>query len=226
MTSERLPGKVLTPVAGRPLLQYLLERLTRCRELSQTVVLTSDQASDDPVAALCWQFGVECFRGDLLNVARRFGDALEHYGWDAFVRISGDSPLLDQTLVDRAITLFRQAKFDLVTNVMPRSWPPGQSVEILRADVFHRTLSALDKPHHREHVTPYFYENQSRFKIFNIVSDRQLTAVRLSVDTKADLDMFARIVARMDRPHWEYGLAEILDFHRQVAPTAGAVVLA
>jgi spore coat polysaccharide biosynthesis protein SpsF len=225
MTSERLPGKVMAQVQGRPMLQYLLERLGRCSEVAQAVVLTSDHPADAAIAAFCSGFGVECFRGDLLNVAKRFLDALDCYGWDGFVRISGDSPMLDQRLVDRAVSVFRQDRWDLVSNVMPRSWPPGQSVEVVRSEAFRRVVPRMDRPAYREHVTPYFYENQCQFRIFNILSETQLTAVRLSVDTKADLEVFARIVGRMDRPHWQYGLEEIVELYRQVAPLTGAVTL-
>jgi spore coat polysaccharide biosynthesis protein SpsF len=222
MTSERLPGKVLAEVAGRPLLGYLLERLDHGRRAAPVVVLTSDQPSDDPIEVFCRKSGVECFRGDLLNVARRFLDALEWFGWDSFVRISGDSPMLDQALVAQAIGIFRQGRFDLVTNVMPRSWPPGESVEVIRSEVFSRSMPLMDQPNHLEHVTPYFYENKHKFRIFNLFSESQLTEVRLSVDTKADLDVFARIARRMTKPHWQYGLAEIVDLYRQAVPAGSA----
>jgi len=222
MTSKRLPGKVLTRIAGRPLLGYLLERLEHSRKTARVVVVTSDDPSDDPVAAFCRDARVECFRGDLLNVARRFLDALDSFGWDSFVRISGDSPMLDQTLVDLAIGIFRQGRFDLVTNVLPRSWPPGQSIEVLRSDVFRDSVPLMDEPNHLEHVTPYFYENKHQFRIFNLFSESQLTEVRLSVDTKADLDVFAGIVGLMDKPHWQYGLAEIVRLYRQVVPAGSA----
>lgn len=220
MTSQRLPGKVLMEVAGQPLLAYLLERLDLSRELRQVVVVTSDHPSDDPIAAFCAQSGRACFRGDLVNVAGRCLAALDHYGWDAFVRISGDSPMLDQALVDRAVAIFRQGAFDLVTNVFPRSWPPGQSVEVVGGEVFRKAVAAMDEPRHLEHVTPYFYEHQQQFAIFNMASGMDFTSVRLSVDTKADLAVFARIVGRMDKPHWQYGLAEVVELYRRVTATA------
>ena len=105
MTSQRLPGKVMLEVAGRPVLAYLLERLAHCQRTSMVVVLTSRDPSDDAVADFCQRQGLECFRGDLHNVARRFADALDHYGVEGFVRISGDSPLLDQALVDQCLSL-------------------------------------------------------------------------------------------------------------------------
>lgn len=222
LTSQRLPGKVLIEVAGRPLLAYLLERLARCRRVSRIVVLTSRDPADDPLAAFCRRQGAECFRGDLHNVAGRFADALDYYGFGAFVRISGDSPLLDQALVDRAIDEFQTGNHDLVTNVFPRSYPTGQSVEVVSAEAFRRALAAMSEPIHLEHVTPYLYENHHGFRIFNISVTPELREVRLSVDTKADLDVFSRILGRMNKPHWQYGLSEIVELYRQVATPAGS----
>src|SRR5688572_22065557 len=115
MDSTRLPGKVLREIAGKPLLTYLLERLERSRALAAVLVATSTEASDDPVAALCASRGTRCHRGSLDDVAARVGEALAVNGLDAFVRVSGDSPLLDPSLVDRGVTLFLAGELDLVT---------------------------------------------------------------------------------------------------------------
>ena len=217
MASRRLPGKVLCEVAGKPLLQYLLERLSQCRQLGRVVVVTSRHPSDDPIAAFCDAHGTECVRGDLDNVASRFRDALERHDFAAFVRISGDSPLLDPALVDQAVDVFRTGGYQIVTNVMPRTYPRGQSVEVLDTGTFRGGFADMQNHAHFEHVTPYFYKSQRCFTIYNIAAPHDCSDVRLSVDTKADLDGFSRIVAAFTRPQWEYGLAEILDIYRRVA---------
>ena len=125
MSSERLPGKVLQQIAGKPMLQYLLERLEHCEVLDGLVVATSVDESDTPITSFCQRYGVSCYRGDLNNVAGRFNDVLDSYGFDAFVRINGDSPLLDQRLVDKAVELFKQHEADLATNALVRSYPKG-----------------------------------------------------------------------------------------------------
>ncbi len=131
MSSQRLPDKVLTMVNGKPLLQYLLERLTHCSSIDQIVVATSEDKSDDPIAVFCHEYGALCFRGPLQNVAKRFYMALEKYNLDAFVRVCCDSPMLDQKLIDQGVKLFN-GEYDLVTNTLRRSYPVGQSVEVIR----------------------------------------------------------------------------------------------
>jgi spore coat polysaccharide biosynthesis protein SpsF (cytidylyltransferase family) len=209
MSSARLPGKVLRVVAGKPLLAYVLERLQRCPALDGLVVATSSEASDDGVAALCDERGVACHRGALEDVAGRFATALEAFPCEAFVRVSGDSPLLDPALVARAVDTFRAGAFDLVTNVFPRSFPRGQSVEVVRTAAFRACLPLMTGPEDREHVTPALYRHAERFRIMNLPAERDWSGRRFVVDDAEDLERFAGLIAAMRRPHWEYGLAEL-----------------
>src|ERR1044071_4155673 len=122
MTSRRLPGKVLHVVAGKPLMQYLLERIRAHFNSEKIVVATSSDPSDKPVSEFCAGFGVDCYRGPLDNVADRFKEVVDAYSFDNFVRVSGDSPLLDARLIERGLNTFREGDFDLVTNVLPRTF--------------------------------------------------------------------------------------------------------
>lgn len=216
MDSRRFPGKVLHMVAGKPLLQYLLERLqhSRCHHL---VLATSQEASDTPIANFCRSFGVACYRGSLPNVASRFREVCEVWQFDAFIRISGDSPLLDQALIDQGMKIFCQGDFDIVTNVFPRTFPPGQSVELFSTAAFTRGYAKMRNPEDLEHVTPFFYRNSNDFKIFNFTSKQDISPSHLAVDTREDMEIFTAIIARMEMPHWQYHLEEIVTIYRQIA---------
>jgi spore coat polysaccharide biosynthesis protein SpsF len=216
MTSTRFPGKVLHPVAGQPLLGYLLDRLERCRGLAGLVVATSFGASDDPVADYCRDRRVDCHRGPLLDVAGRFREVLDVYAFDGFVRVNGDSPLLDHHLIERALAHFQVSGADLVSNVVRRSYPRGQSVEVVRGDAFRRAYAGMDEPDDFEHVTRYFYRNPDDYRILSFESPHDDSGVRLVVDTPEDMDRFTAIVSRMDRPHWQYDLPEILRLYQSV----------
>lgn len=216
MSSKRFAGKVLYPIAGKPMLQYLLERLDRCAPLVAVVVATSVDESDTPIETLCRVRGVHCYRGSLLNVASRFRAVLDAYRFDAFVRVSGDSPLLDPNVVGRGVEMFLSGDFDLVTNVFPRSYPRGQSVEVIRADAFSRSADLMRGPDELEHVTPFFYRNREGFRIVNFSAERDYSGMDLSVDTPDDMNRVAAIVAAMTRPHWEYGLPEIREIYETV----------
>ena len=217
MTSRRLPGKVLRPLAGRPSLQYLLERLERCEQVDRVIVATSTQASDDPVAAFCEAAGATVHRGPLEHVAARFGEVVERFGLDAFVRVTADSPLLDQALVDRGAALYRKGGFDIVTNVYPRStFPSGQSLEVVRAEAFRSALAHMDDPYEREHVTPYFYRRPEQFRIHNLVAEQDDSGLDVSLDTDDDARLIEAVLERMDRPHWTYSSDEVTALAREV----------
>ena len=163
MSSQRLPNKVLHKVAGKPMLQYLLERLEHCNCLDAIVVATSAEDSDTPIAEHCRQNGVPCYRGSLSNVAGRFNEALNIYHFDGFVRVNGDSPLLDQNLIEKAVSIFLAGDLDIVTNGQKRTYPKGQSVEVLRADTFRYAYQLMREEDEFEHVTPYFYKHAEKF---------------------------------------------------------------
>lgn len=211
MNSTRFPGKVLHPVCGKALLDYLLESLEKCVELSGTAVLTSDQPSDRPLIDFCQASKVRLLRGPLDDVAARFLLAVESFNLDSFVRISGDSPLLDHRLVDRAVRLFRENEVDLATNVGRRTFPKGQSVEVIRAEAFVRACREMKDPADREHVTPYFYRRPDEFRILNFEAPGDHGRIQLSVDTAEDMVRFENLALNLDRPHWEYTWQELLE---------------
>jgi spore coat polysaccharide biosynthesis protein SpsF len=216
MSSQRLPGKVLHEVNGKPLLQYILERLEKSSIIKEFFIATSCEKSDDQIEEFCIKKHVPCYRGSLNDVAGRFKQILENERWDAFVRVNGDSPLIDQHLIDKGVNLFIEGNFDLVTNVFPRSYPPGQSVEIVRASTFKKNYSRMNDSDDFEHVTKFYYRNPKEFKIFNFTSLTDYSSVHLSVDTLQDMQVFSSIIRRMTRPHWDYHLEEVLEIYREI----------
>lgn len=222
MTSARLEGKVLLPLAGRPALGLLLERLRHARDLDEVVVATSTDPSDDPVADFCAEAGVAVHRGELDDVASRVLDAARAHDLDALVRLSGDSPLLDQRLVDRAVALFRDGEASVVTNLLPRSFPRGQSVEVIATAALAETLASPLSADDREHVTTALYRRGDELAIENFSAHGDYNHLNLTLDTAADRDMLEAIFAAMDRPHWEYGWKESLKLREAALTGQGA----
>lgn len=188
MSSNRLPGKVLAPFRGEPLILSVL------RAASQTsvgkagvVLLTSDDVSDDPLACYVGALGFAVFRGPLDDVLGRFRRASSSFPCNWLVRICADSPLMDSSLID-AVMARRGPAFDLVTNTFPRSFPKGLSVEVVRSDALAALPDAALTADDREHVTPYFYRNADRFRILNLRSAIDLSGEPgCAVDTLEDL---------------------------------------
>lgn len=215
MSSKRFPGKVMFRVEGKPLIEYLFERMEH-GDQREVVLATSDTPSDDSIAGYCRTRGVTCFRGALDDVASRFLSVIEQNAFDAFIRINGDSPLLDMALVTAAVDRFRCGQFDVVTNIQTRTFPKGQSVEVVSAAAFRTACAELKSHEEREHLTRHFYQNPSRFRIDNFTSGRDYSRLQLSVDSAEDMARFTGILALMDRPHWCYGWADTVSLAQQL----------
>ena len=224
MSSRRLPGKVLLPIAGKLLLQWVLEAVAASRTVDAVLLATSDDASDDSVAAFAAASGWSCFRGPLENVAKRFLLAAESVQADAVVRICGDSPLLDHRLIDQAVDLFREGGCDLATNIKVRTFPNGASVEVFSTEILRKLVACVETREGREHVTPWFYRNDA-IRIRDFQHEPKLNHIRLTVDTTEDFVLLERMLGALERPHTEYALLEIVELRdRMVAELETACV--
>lgn len=197
MNSKRLPGKVLRPVAGRPMLKRVYERLSQSSELTTIMVSTSKAISDNAIYEFCTEQEILVHRGPLDRVAERLLDCARSQGADEFVRISGDSPLIDPALVDWAVVLQRETSCDLSTNVQVRSFPRGQSVEVIRTDSLTRAWKKMAVAQDFEHVTPYFYAHPDDFTIENFSCDERVGNLQLSIDTLEDLNAVETVLGQL-----------------------------
>jgi len=189
MSSRRFPGKMLVDVGGDSLLGKVIKRVLSCESVTRVVVATSNETSDDALCEAAHRMGIEYFRGSLSDVAGRLINCGLTYNAEVFIRVNGDSPLICPSLLDEGCRLFARCAetVDIVTNVMPRTFPRGQSVEVIRTDALERGYKDFFKNEHFEHVTPYFYAHPEHFRIENFSSGHSMGDIQLSVDTLADL---------------------------------------
>ena len=186
MSSSRFPEKVLSPLCGMPMLMWTINY---CRQINLPLfVLTSTDKSDDQLIGMLEKNYVSYYRGSLENVVSRYLSFMKEHQVKKVVRISGDSPLINPDVILKVIAQDQElADADLTTNVFPRTFPKGQSVEVIPRKSLEllrdRSLSESDI----EHVTPYFYANYKEFKINNLHNTKDLSSINLSVDTKEDL---------------------------------------
>lgn len=221
MSSERLPGKVLAPLGGKPMLGWLLEGLSHAAALDRVVVATSIHPTDAPVVDYCRAHGVPVCSGPLDDVAGRFLAVLDPHPFDAFVRVSADSPLLDHRLVDRGVSLFLEQDVDVATNVLVRTFPTGQSVEVVSSGTFADAYPRMRDADDREHVTRYFYRHADEFEIASFESGHPWGSIRMSVDSPEDLALIESLVGAMERPHWGYGVGEMVELYECVSGRSG-----
>jgi spore coat polysaccharide biosynthesis protein SpsF len=199
-SSKRFPNKVLKKIYGKPLIHHVILKLLKSKKITKIIVATSNHKSDDKLAKYLKKIKVELFRGSLKNVAKRFLDLVLLKKKKFFLRISGDSPLIDFKIVDQAISIFKKNKrYDIVTNICPRSFPKGQSVEILKTEILKNNILKMSK-NEKEHVTKYFYKYSKKFYIKNFRNKIKTKSIKLAIDNKNDL---AKILNRLDKKQFE-----------------------
>jgi spore coat polysaccharide biosynthesis protein SpsF len=209
MTSSRLPGKVLLPALGKPLLELMVERLKRCRQLDAIVIATTEDATSDPLEELAQRLDIGCFRGSEDDVLARVLGAAQAYEADLIVELTGDCPLIDPALVDHVIERHLQGGADYTANLLEKSYPLGFAVQVFPTKVLADVASLTDDPADREHVSLYIYEHPERYRLRSVVSDHPESAeLRLTVDTPADYELVKTVFEELPG---DFGLPEILD---------------
>ncbi|WP_044558467.1 cytidylyltransferase domain-containing protein [Azospirillum sp. B4] len=203
MGSTRLPGKVLLPVAGKPLLAHQVERLRRATLVDEVVVATSDGANDDPISALCQHLGVACFRGSELDVLDRFCRAALAHRADVAVRVTGDCPLIDPGLIDQLLALFLAADPPLDhASVDIGHYPRGLDAEAISMAALQTAWKEATAPFEREHVTPFIYRRPDRFRLGALPPPAgpapvEMGPQRWCVDTVEDFQLVRRLLEEL-----------------------------
>ena len=213
MSSSRMPGKVLAPIAGKPLLWHLVYRLRQCMTVDRVVVATSTDARDDALAAFCHDEGIACIRGSLDNVLDRYRLAAECTDAGVLLRVSGDSPLIDPSFIDYLVDGLQQAGVDFV-QLAPQALCAHEGVDVLsRRALDWLTAHAANDPVAREHVTSWFKLHPNAVKTVSLPDYAPLAAehVRLSVDTVDDLAFVQAIYDRLGAQPGEAMLVDVLN---------------
>jgi len=195
MSSQRLPGKVLADVAGRPMIIQQIDRIRRSRRIDNLTVATSTDASDDELCEFLGSAGIQFYRGSLENVAERFADVITMSQPSHVVRLTADCPLADWEVIDLVVDSHLFAKVDYTSNTLERTFPKGLDVEIFRSDAFLRLYeTGLDRDE-SEHVTLGLYDRVGDFSVHNVANSVNNGDLRWTVDYASDLE-FVRHVYR------------------------------
>jgi spore coat polysaccharide biosynthesis protein SpsF (cytidylyltransferase family) len=213
-SSKRLLGKVLKKICGLNILQRVINQVKKSKKISKIIVATSEHKTDKKIINFCNKNKINCIPGSLNNVFKRFYSIIVHEQCKSFVRISADSPLLDYSLIDKAITLFDNHKYDIVTNVFPRTFPKGFSVEVINSKIILNFLLKIKKKRHQEHLTSFFYDNYKKFKIKNFSNKINYSNINLSVDNLSDFQRVKKILKFCNNQN--YGLNYTLSIYKKL----------
>ena len=187
--STRLPGKVLLPLGGRPMLHLIVERVRGSRALSELVIATTTDSRDDAIGRLAGELGVGCFRGSEEDCLDRYYQAARQSRADVVVRLTGDNPLVDGDFVDWVVGRYRAADpaCDYADTSISKTFPLGLSVEVFSFEALATAWREDDNPAWREHVTPFIYRQPHRFRTLHLASPEDFSRIRATVDTPEDL---------------------------------------
>ncbi|MCI3134709.1 cytidylyltransferase domain-containing protein [Phenylobacterium aquaticum] len=211
MSSSRLPGKVMADLLGEPMIGRQIERLRRSKRLDQLVLATSQDASDDPVAAYCETVGLTVVRGPLADVLARFALAADAFPQaKTLVRLTADCPLTDWRVLDALIDRLVETGADYANNTMPkRTFPHGLDVEAMTIAAFRAAAAEATDAYDREHVTPFIYRQPDRFRLATLTREPSLAHLRWTVDYPEDLDLVRHVYGALYAQDPDFGTEAI-----------------
>ncbi len=200
LSSTRLPGKVLKSIVNKPMLALQIERIKLAKSINKIIVATSNEQDDDAIALLCEGLNIPCFRGDLNDVLDRFYHAAEKYPSEHIVRLTGDCPLIEPTIIDQVVALHLKQKADYTSNCLIPCLPDGLDVEVFTCKALIQSWKSAKKPSEREHVTQYIRNNDEIFTLENYQYSPDLSMHRWTVDEPKDFDLVEKIYQNL-YPH-------------------------
>jgi spore coat polysaccharide biosynthesis protein SpsF len=196
MTSSRLPGKVLLPVLGKPMLHHLIKRLRGAQSVDAIIIATTTNATDDVLVKFAAQEGVLIYRGSEDDVMGRVVGAGEATGAEVIVEITGDCPIIDPDIVEQTIRMFLNNNAAYVSNGHIRSYPDGMDTQVFRLETLKRSAAMTEWPLDREHVTLHIRNNPELFPAVHLVAPPSLhwPELGLTLDEPADYNLLTKII--------------------------------
>lgn len=210
MGSTRLPGKVLLPAAGKPMLAHQIDRLRKVRYANQLVIATSEDTLDDAIVEFCAGYGTATFRGSQEDVLSRFAGAAKAYDAEVVVRLTADCPLIDPMVIDHVISAFLESPSQrlYVSNTLERTYPRGMDVEAFSCELLEEVNQLAISAHDREHVTPLLIRNERNDIIQrNIPYSKNISAYRFTLDYPKDYHQIKQLL-ESNLP--DYSLGELM----------------
>lgn len=216
MTSKRLPGKVLLPLAGEPALLRLVERIAPSLYVDEVVVATTTNETDNPIVELCENHGIKYFRGSEEDVLKRVLDAAKSVQAHFIVEITGDCPLLDYRHIDELCREYEKEEFDYIANNTIRSYPDGFDVQLFPVGVLERVDKLTNDPIDRVHVSYYIYTHPGTFKCKNVKAEGKMNWPELAVtlDEKEDYQLINKVFEKLISKDRYFSAEDVVDLLR------------
>ncbi|MBI1976792.1 MAG: glycosyltransferase family protein [Candidatus Omnitrophica bacterium] len=215
MGSARLPGKVMMDVGGKALLGHLIGRLRQVPLIHQVAVATTTDSADAKIVEFCKRAKVNVYQGSESDVLARYIEAGRLFKADVVIRVTGDEPYHDPVIMREFLRAHLNNKEDVeyTCNNFPRTFPYGNTVEIIKFPALERAARMGLQPQDREHVTFYIHQHPAEFKIQNIQAQGKLKRpdIRYCVDTQADLNLIRTVFDHLGKKTPYFTMEQIID---------------
>tara|TARA_B100000029_G_C17506139_1_gene934508 strand:- start:37 stop:777 length:741 start_codon:yes stop_codon:yes gene_type:complete len=201
LNSSRLKRKALLKIQNLTLIEHLFSQLSYSTQIDKKIIATTTESIDNDIEKLANNIGIECFRGNSLNVLDRYYNCAKFFDIDTIVRISGDAPLIDPVIVDKTIEYYKKNNFDYVSNFFRRTFPIGTEIEIFSFKTLEKCWKTAQQSYEKEHVTPFIYEHPELFNIGFIEHSENLSNLHWTVDRIEDFNFVEIILQKIkERP--------------------------
>ena len=213
MGSTRLPNKVMKEIGGKPMIELLLQRLSRAKRIDEIVLATSDNENNIPLIEFVSSLGSRVFTGSENDVLERYVKASDESAADVVVRITGDCPLVDPGLVDEVIEGFIDSGSQYFSNIDPATYPDGLDIEVFHASALRKAYAMTEDPFDREHVTP-FLRNSGLFSKGVLTNDHDHSSLRWTVDEPSDFSVVSAVFKHFS-PNIHFNWREVLSLYEE-----------
>ena len=222
MGSNRLPGKVLMPIMGKPMLWHIVRRVRAVPSIEEVVVAVPDGPADEVLREFCSTNHIASFAGNEMDVLDRYYHAALAYHADPVLRITADCPLVDPDFIEKLIQLYRSDSYDYAAvaagadahNLNGGCFPDGMDAECFSFASLTRAWKEAQDPRDREHATRFIWRRKELFRCTKLLADRKYPPLRLTVDHPQDLEVVSRIYERLFREDRIFHLADVVDLLR------------
>jgi len=213
MSSTRLPGKVMKEILGRPIIWHIVNRLKQAKLVNQVIIATTNTSEDRVIADFAKDNEIDCYAGSEDDIVDRLYQAARQAKADALVRITADCPLVDPAIVDRITKLFLdgRGKYDFVSNTRPPTYPDGLDTEVFSFIALEKIWQEVTNKFKREWIVTNFWEHPETYHLGNITNDKDLSALRWTVDYPDDFEFVREIYERLFKPDKVFLMQDILD---------------
>jgi len=217
MGATRLPGKVLKEVAGRPLLDYMVERVNQSRLIDETIIATTTSSEDEKIRQWCRKNSLAFYPGDEEDVLSRYYEAAKEYRASIVVRLTADCPLIDFRVIDAVVQSYLdRPRIDFVSNTVPLPclYPDGMDVEVFDMHVLAKAHEEAQLPSEREHVTFYMWKT-GKFSSFRLDPSEDISQYRFCIDYAQDFEVIKEVLSKLYPDNPQFSMYDLINFMKR-----------